>query len=112
MSFYSNNGYKLAQLVEHRTGARITFTWIIPLFTAFQQQQLIPAIQVGIVSKVADVLSLLEAMNSQKAGGKGSKSLVKGRKKVVLAENDGQGEESCPVSRPVVGGSPSYEKSD
>ena len=57
---------------------------------AFQEQHLLQAVQSGIVQKIKGALNWLKQLNNSKDIGKGSKSVMKGSKKMGVTDSHGQ----------------------
>jgi len=60
------------------------------LTPAFQEQPLLQAVQSGIVQRIKQTLDWLKQLNVSKDIGKGSKSIVKGSKRIGITDSHGQ----------------------
>ncbi|XP_022781948.1 uncharacterized protein LOC111322968 [Stylophora pistillata] len=63
---------------------------VLIAFIAFQEQHLIQAVQSGVVERIQEALNFLKQLNNSKDIGKVNKSMVKGSKKVAIADTNGQ----------------------
>ena len=57
---------------------------------AFQEQHILQAVQSGVVQRIKEALNFLKRLNNSKDIGKGCKSIMKGSKKVGIADDYGQ----------------------
>lgn len=62
---------------------------------AFQEQRLLQAVQSGTLQRIKDALNWLKQLNSSKDIGKGGKGIVKGSKKIGIADSQGQIQEEA-----------------
>lgn len=62
---------------------------ILPLLPAFQEQHLLQAVQSGVLQKIEEALNWLKQLNNSKDNGKGSKSVMKGSKKLGITDSLG-----------------------
>ena len=73
------------------------------VFTAFKQLSLIPAIQSGVVSRVQDVVDLLESrLLATGVGGKKGRGEVKGVKRMAIVSPGGSGASPQSIPKAVV----------
>ena len=62
---------------------------------AFQEQRLLQAVQSGTLQRIKEALNWLKQLNSSKDIGKGGKGIVKGSKKIGIANSQGQIQEEA-----------------